>query len=278
MKLLAFAFTASAALALCGCSGHSGENQFDTNAAEMNEFPGDEGRIASETNGQAAQRAGKNGFEPKPQVAMTKGESSFAAAAAEAGLAEVALGRLAATKTTNQKLTDFAEMMVKDHAGANEELKTIANQKGIVLPTECSNCDGALKELHDMVGPEFERRYANMMVDDHSRAVALFEKESQSGTDPEIREWAKSKLPTLRHHLEMAKSLQADVVGQRSVAGSGKQPVKQDPAAPNTADQQADTTYQETTTASTVEKESTKTKKEIRKEKREARKAAKKNN
>jgi putative membrane protein len=197
------------AFALMSCTNHSGQNTFDTNAAEMNEFPGDTGRRAGETNGEAAARSGTHDAGMFTHDEKVNGDAAFAAAAAEASLTEIDLGTLAASKTKNKKLTEFAERMVADHSLANLELTSLAEEKRLKVPSDCSGCVAAHRELHDMVDPEFSKRYADLMVADHEKAVALFEKESTDGSDPELKAWAKKMLPALQHHLEMAKELKA---------------------------------------------------------------------
>ena len=49
--------------------------------------------------------------------------------AAEGGMAEVELGRLAVEKASNDDVKKFGQRMVDDHSKANEELKEIAAKK-----------------------------------------------------------------------------------------------------------------------------------------------------
>src|SRR6185369_14746712 len=63
----------------------------------------------------------------------TKGEKSadaaFAMAAAEGGLAEVELGRLAKEHASSADVKKFADKMVEDHGKANDELAGILKPK-----------------------------------------------------------------------------------------------------------------------------------------------------
>lgn len=45
------------------------------------------------------------------------------------------------------------------------------------------------------------------MIDDHQKAIALFEKRAQNGQNEQIRMWAEKKLPTLKQHLEQAQKI-----------------------------------------------------------------------
>jgi putative membrane protein len=62
-------------------------------------------------------------------------DSSFATKAAQGGIAEVELGKLATEHASNDSVKRFAEQMVDDHTKANDELKTLAAGKGMNLPT-----------------------------------------------------------------------------------------------------------------------------------------------
>jgi predicted outer membrane protein len=173
MKIVAISIVT--AMALMSCANHTGQTAFDTNAAEMNQFPGDVGRRPGETNGEAAARAGVHDAEIFKSAVTAKSDEAFAAAAAEASLTEIDLGALAASKTKDARLTEFAERMVADHTLANLDLQELAEQKGIKVPTECSGCTAPHREFHDMPESEFARKYAELMVADHEKAVALFE-------------------------------------------------------------------------------------------------------
>src|SRR6266702_2406033 len=77
-----------------------------------------------------------------PQAAVLAADKSPDAAfykkAAEGGMAEVELGKLAKQKSASQSVKDFAAMMIDDHSAANEELKSIAATKDINWPSSPS--------------------------------------------------------------------------------------------------------------------------------------------
>ncbi len=197
--------------ALIAC-GKKDANLYDTNPAEANETPGDVGRGNSETNAEAEARAARSGAGiVSPAKTSANSNDRFPVEAAEGGFTEVYLSKLASTKTKDKKLLAFAEMMMKDHGKANEELRQIASAKGITLPADCSTCKETYRQLHDLVGKDFEKQYIAIMVTDHEKAISKFAKESEDGKDPDFRSFAKSKLPTLRHHLAEAKDLEGSV-------------------------------------------------------------------
>jgi predicted outer membrane protein len=54
---------------------------------------------------------------------------------------------------------------------------------------------------------QFDRLYGRMQVAAHQEAVGLFLAYAQSGEDPSLRAFAASALPSLQHHLGMARRL-----------------------------------------------------------------------
>ena len=136
--------------------------------------------------------------------------NKFWMTAAQGGVAEVELGRIAQTKAANPEVKNFARMMVEEHTRANEELKSLAAKKNVTLPTTMNSGNQAtLTELQGLVGADFDREYVNAMVDNHEADVQLYESQAADDGDPEAKAFAAKTLPTLRKHLEMIKAIQA---------------------------------------------------------------------
>ena len=145
-------------------------------------------------------------------------DRNFVMEAAMGGMAEVELGKLATQKATSDAVKQFGQKMVDDHSAANSELTQLAAAKGLTLPTELDAKHRAdITRLSKLSGAAFDGAYSKAMLDDHVKDVAAFEKESTSGTDPEVKAFATKTLPTLKQHLEMARSLN----GQSSKTNPG---------------------------------------------------------
>ncbi|WP_207510885.1 DUF4142 domain-containing protein [Longitalea luteola] len=129
--------------------------------------------------------------------------------AAMGGMAEVQLGKLAQERATNARVKNFAEMMVREHSEANNELQSIAQRKNLNLRKELEGeHKDHYEDLSKKKGADFDRAYMKMMVDDHQDDINAFEKAAENGTDPDIKTFASQKLPTLRKHLDSAKAIQ----------------------------------------------------------------------
>lgn len=135
-------------------------------------------------------------------------DADFAIEAADGGLMEVQLGKIALKNAADQGVKDFGQMMVDDHSKANEELKAIAKQKNITLPPAPGEKNiQHIKDLNAKMGSEFDTDYIDMMVEDHEKDINLFERAAKSAEDADIKAFAAKTLPVLRQHLAAAKTL-----------------------------------------------------------------------
>ena len=64
-----------------------------------------------------------------------------------------------------------------------------------------------LNQLTPLSASAFDAAYGQMQVMAHQEAVAMFAAYAQGGSDPAMRAFAQSVLPSLQHHLAMAQRL-----------------------------------------------------------------------
>lgn len=141
-------------------------------------------------------------------TAVDADDSQWMVKAASGGMMEVEIGQLAQTKGQSQRVKDFAAMMVRDHGAANDELKALAARKNVTLPsTMGEEHQKHMDDLSAKSGNDFDKAYMNMMVDDHKDDVDAFEKAANDARDTDIKAFAAKTLPTLRSHLEQARSI-----------------------------------------------------------------------
>lgn len=150
---------------------------------------------------------------------IPESDRMFVMSAADGGMFEVKAGEMAVSKGDSTKtgmvmagdsmsVRSFGQMMVTDHTKANNELKTIADRKEVTVPVTLSEAkQKMIDSLSAATGASFNVMYSRMMVSSHRETVSLFEKQSGSGQDAELKSWAAATLPTLKHHLEMAEMM-----------------------------------------------------------------------
>jgi putative membrane protein len=146
-----------------------------------------------------------------PWLALAGGGSpdeTFLQQATEAGLGEVAAGKLAQTKGSRESVRQFGAMAVKDHTAENEKLKALARAKGLTLPETPDLKHNARAELlQQQVGPDFDRGYIDAQIRDHKEAEALFQAEIALGQDADTKAFAQEMLPTVQEHLKALETI-----------------------------------------------------------------------
>jgi putative membrane protein len=128
------------------------------------------------------------------------------------GLAEIQLGQLAGQKAASNEVKQFGQRLVTDHSKGNDELKSIASSKSVMLPTAVdAKHKATFDRLSNMSGPGFDRAYMQEMVAAHRNAVKSFQDKSANAKDPEVKAFAAKTLPTLEAHLKQAQSVDTAV-------------------------------------------------------------------
>lgn len=234
-KLPIFTLAAAAALALSpallGQTTGTGSTETGSHPAmgtPSNPTPADRNPDRDRAMGVGATSTSTSSNTNAANSGVSAADRAFARKAAQDGLAEVELGRLAADKASSDEVKSFGRQMVDDHQKANDELKQIAQSKGIDLPADTDSGHKAkMSKLQKLSGADFDRAYVKDMVKDHKKDVKLFEKEADKGKDPELKQFAQKTVTTLHEHHQKIDQI-ASTIG---VKGG-----KQLPAAGNTGD------------------------------------------
>jgi putative membrane protein len=144
----------------------------------------------------------------KEVKAVQPDASNFAVEAANGGMMEVELGKIAQDNASSVRVKAFGSMMIKDHTEANNNLKAIATSLNIVLPDSVSN--DSRKEIDHMKmkkGKDFDKAYVSMMLDDHKKDIAEFRKCADNCSDSTIKSFAATTLPVLEKHLDSIQAI-----------------------------------------------------------------------
>ena len=143
---------------------------------------------------------------------LSSSDSAFIKEAAQGGMMEVELGKVAQDKASNDKVKEFGKRMEQDHSKANDELKKIASDKGVQLSSDLDKKHkSTMDKLTKLSGAEFDRQYMRDMVSDHKEDIKKFQNEADKGKDADVKKFASQTLPTLKEHLQLAEST-ADTV------------------------------------------------------------------
>jgi putative membrane protein len=178
------------------------------------------GKAPSATPAAPAAPAGRSDTKQDRADKLARQDEKFVKEAAEGGMAEVQLGKLAQQKAQSPEVKKLAETIVKDHEAANAQLTAIGSGKGVDLPKATAEMKGDHKKLHDKLskanGLEFDREYVKAMVDDHKKDIKKFEEQAKDGKDAELKAFAQQTVPKLKEHLQMAEQAQKSLQSQTS--------------------------------------------------------------
>lgn len=132
----------------------------------------------------------------------------FSKEAAQGGMMEVKLGKIAMKNGKSQAVKDFGKMMVDDHTKINDQLKKLASNKNIDLPATVSDAQQKeIDKLSNESGSAFDKDYVKMMTKDHKEDIEAFKKEGDRASDSDYKSFISKTLPTLQKHLDAIEAI-----------------------------------------------------------------------
>lgn len=147
----------------------------------------------------------------KKMAAMTPVQ--FADKVATSDRFEIETSQMALKKTKDEKLRDYANMMIEDHGKSTKQLTQIAGAKKI-KPTPKLDAEQQ-KMMTELKGAAavaaFEQAYLKGQVAGHERTLATLQAYSDRGTDAKMKGFAKQMIPIVQRHLEEARTLQGNM-------------------------------------------------------------------
>ncbi len=141
---------------------------------------------------------------------VSAADKTFVEKAAQGGMTEVELGKIAQDQASAQDVKDFGAKMVEDHSKANDELKAIASSKGITIPDSLdAKHQKMVDDLKAKSGKDFDTAYLKAMTKGHDMTDALFQKEASSGQDPDLKAFAAKTDKVVKMHIAMLKDIKS---------------------------------------------------------------------
>ncbi len=196
-SLLTYSIIAVAAVSLAACGSDRNRTATNSGANTGTEMARNTGAGTTGTADRTAANAN-----------LSSTDREFVNKAAETGMAEVELARLGEQKGSSDQVKDFAKKLADDHTKANDELKRIAGDMNVNLPSEMDSRDRkALDRLQNLSGAQFDREFLRMAQQHHQQDVQLFQHQAKNGENEQLKSFASNTLPTLQNHLETARSM-----------------------------------------------------------------------
>lgn len=159
-------------------------------------------------------RSGKIGNSRKQQPKQANTNCTvrnFVMQASIANMFEIESSKLAAGKSQNPEVQEFAECMITDHNKVFDELGyTLQSSGSVVTPVDM--LDYKHQELINQLkmaspGAGFDKRYIDTQTKSHAKTVKLYKEYVQNGQDAALKTFAKKTLPILERHHELIKAI-----------------------------------------------------------------------
>ena len=145
-------------------------------------------------------------------------DAQIAMIAVVADTVDIDAGNMAAKKTKNKTVREFAKTMVRDHTAVNAQATALAKKRG-VIPEESdtskilkSGGDKTMAQLMTLTGAAFDKAYIDNEVSYHEAVLGVLDKTLIPNTrNGELKGLLESARPIFVTHLEHAKKLQASL-------------------------------------------------------------------
>jgi putative membrane protein len=154
---------------------------------------------------------------------LAKSDQQMLLQLAQGNMAEIEAGKIALQKSQNTEVKAFAQQMIDDHTKGLQEVQSVAQSKGVTLPSEPDAKHKAMaSKLNNLSGDAFDRTYLSQAgVADHKKTHALVQKVQSNAKDADVKALAAKLEPTVAQHLTHVTQLNASIKGGGSGTASG---------------------------------------------------------
>jgi putative membrane protein len=148
--------------------------------------------------------------EKKAAEGAAMSDQQFVDFAAQTDMVEANLGQLAESTASAQPVKDYGQMLATDHTQDFHQLYDVAQQASLKMPDaiDAEHNKAMIDPFQKLKGTAFDRHYVQEMIAGHTKAIAVYKKESTDAQNPALKSYAEQTLPTLQKHLDGAKALE----------------------------------------------------------------------
>jgi predicted outer membrane protein len=142
---------------------------------------------------------------------LGSGDAGILKDMAMANMAEIEGGKLAQSKGQSAEVKAFGQQMIDDHSANLKEVQTLAQARGVTLPTEPDAKHKAMAaKLEKMSGADFDKAYMKQAgVQDHKTVHSKLMAASKKAKDPEVKALVDKTEPVVAQHLKSAEQMPA---------------------------------------------------------------------
>jgi putative membrane protein len=131
-------------------------------------------------------------------------ETDFYQQALAGGQKEIDASKMEAKDGSSADAKKLANELVADHTALGKKVQAAAGS-GVTPPASDATPPA---DLQGKTGKDLDTAWADMMVADHQKTIAMFENASTNASTDKAKKLASDALPTLRDHLKKSQDLQ----------------------------------------------------------------------
>ena len=137
----------------------------------------------------------------------------FVQAAANSDQFEINEAQVALIEGRDPRVRAFAQQMIQDHRELGRRLRQTVTTAGLPSPDVALSGDQAmlLSGLQGQSGPQFDKTYVRHQVLGHQQALVVEQGYADGGQNAAVQQAARSALPVIQQHLDMARQLCASL-------------------------------------------------------------------
>jgi putative membrane protein len=140
------------------------------------------------------------------------GDTAFVREVRTNNLLEIRLASVAAKRSTNSAVKQFAQRMITDHTAMGNEWTSLASRLRLATTSALDvNQQQVVSQLSSAPAADFDRQYMGTAVQFHQNAIGLLQNGSASAQSPEVRQLAAKGLPIVQQHLTLAQQIATQV-------------------------------------------------------------------
>lgn len=118
---------------------------------------------------------------------------------------EIEMGKQAEKNGNTKAVKDYGKMLVKDHTAADKKGAALAKKEKIDLTANTPPMANEMASIPP--GPDFDKKFAQAMLDDHKRDVAEMTKVRDTTDDAQLKKLLTDVVPVLQKHLDTAQKI-----------------------------------------------------------------------
>jgi putative membrane protein len=140
---------------------------------------------------------------------VSKQDADYMKKLAQANMAEVAVAKIAQSKSKDEHVLAFSKQMIEDHTAGLNEVKMLADKKGVSLPAKPDKAhQEEAAKLSKLEGEKFDNAYlTNAGLKDHEAALDLAKTVSQKADDADLKALAEKMSGVISKHLQMVQKV-----------------------------------------------------------------------